>query len=327
MLATPCAETSRLALTAKHVVGNHEAASLQFVTRSDQRIPVASVQWDDDLDVAVLHLGEDVPGGLTVGHAAVDAAWRVQTQPLSNDPELTGIVQVTHRPFRKSQGQHDIAVLQLLVTQELDQYRGYSGSPVVLASSPGQAIGILVEQVLSRLSATGPGQPGRATNVLYAIPLLDVLERFAIAHELVEAHPASQTLSTLRVHRLNAGASGTQLPALALETHERLVTIGRAPKNMIQIPEEQVSWEHGQIVFEQGEYIYRHLSKSSRTLLRGKGQSQEQIFRAGKGEEAVLHSQDRLLIGKTTLIVAFDLLDEDSDYRPTANTPEDSDAL
>lgn len=324
VLATPRAETSRIALTAKHVIGNHEAASLQFVTGIEQKISVASVQGDDDLDVAVLHLEAGVPGGLAVARAVEDAAWRVETQPLNNDPELTGTVQVVDHPFRKSQGQHDITVLQLLVTQELDQYRGYSGSPVVLKAPPGQVIGMLLEQVLSRLAATEVGQSRRATNVLYALPLVDVLDRFAMAYDLVEARATTRTLSTLRVRRLNTAGSDPLLPPCEIETHKRLITLGRAPRSTVPIQEDSVSWEHGQIVFEQGEYVYRHLSRSSRTLLISRGQ--EQTFRPGKGEEAVLHNQDRLLIGRTTFIVEFDLLNEDSDYKPTADTPEDAHA-
>ena len=68
-LATPDSRTTRVVLTAKHVVGDRQPSSLQFVTQDGQAIPVDRVEGDDDLDVAVLHLGEDVPGGLAVGHA------------------------------------------------------------------------------------------------------------------------------------------------------------------------------------------------------------------------------------------------------------------
>jgi len=135
---------------------------------------------------------------------------------------------------------------------------------------------------------------------------------------------SSQTSSSIRFRRLYTASPSDAPPPLELETHERLITIGRAPKNMIRIQEDDVSWEHGQIVFEQGEYVYRHLSNSSRTLLIGKGKGREQMFRPGKGEEAALRNQDRLIIGKTTLIIEFDIDgNEDSDYKPTADTPED----
>ena len=320
VLATLLSETTRIALTAKHVIGEHEATSIQFITQLGRSIPVESVQRDDELDVAVLHLGEEMSDGMMVGRAVADEAWRVETQPLGNDPELTGIVQAIRHPFRKRQGQDAIIVLQLLVAQELGQYKGYSGSPVVLKSSPSSVIGVLIEQVVSRLASVEIGQPKLATNVLYAVPILDVLDRFALAYELVETHPTPQTLSTIRLRRLSATIlSDIPLP-LVLEGHERLITIGRAPKNMIALPEENVSWEHGQIILKEGFYVYCHLSSSSPTILRRKGL--EQIFRPGKKEELPLRNQDRLTIGKTTFVVEIDLVNEDTGYKTTAVTPE-----
>src|SRR6266496_5368100 len=83
-LASPNSGFTRVALTANHVVRNQEASSLQFITQAGRRIPVERVEKDDDLDVAVLHLSEDVPEGLAVGRAIEGAAWQVETQPLGN---------------------------------------------------------------------------------------------------------------------------------------------------------------------------------------------------------------------------------------------------
>src|SRR6266702_2225698 len=88
-LATPHSRTTRVVLTAQHVVGDQEPSSLQFLTEDKRRIPVERVEGDDDLDIAVLHLGEDVAEGLAVSRAVEGAAWQVETQPLGNDPKLT----------------------------------------------------------------------------------------------------------------------------------------------------------------------------------------------------------------------------------------------
>jgi len=142
----------RIVLTANHVVRNREALSLQFATEAGRLVPVERVERDDDRDIAVLHLGEEVPEVLTAGHAVEGAAWQVETQPRGNDPKLTGTVTATRRPFVNAQG-HETHVMQLLVEQGLGDYRGYSGSPVVLQSPPGAVIGVLVEQLRWRLPA------------------------------------------------------------------------------------------------------------------------------------------------------------------------------
>ena len=151
-LATPHSRTTRVVLTAKHVVGDQEPSSLQFLTQAGRRIPIERVERDEDLDVAVLHLGEDLAEGLAVGRATEEAAWQVETQPLGNDPKLTGTVTTTRRQFLKQDGGHEIYVLQLQVDQNLDEYKGYSGSPIALKSPTDAVIGVLIEQLRSRLS-------------------------------------------------------------------------------------------------------------------------------------------------------------------------------
>jgi hypothetical protein len=189
-LAAPHSESTRVALTALHVIDNQETPSVRFLTQFGQSVPVEYVESDKDLDIALLHLGEDISGGLVVDRATEGMEWQVQTRPLSNDPKLTGTVTATRRQLEKSQGQNTtISVLQLQVDQNLDSYKGYSGSPVVLKQPPGPVIGVLVEQLLSRLSVL-TDQPRRATNVLYAVPIQDVLERF----NLLDVPTASVTL-------------------------------------------------------------------------------------------------------------------------------------
>jgi hypothetical protein len=321
-LAIPHSMTTRIVLTAKHVVGDQEPSSLQFVTQDGRRIPVERVEPDKDLDVAVLHLGEDVPEGLAVGSAVDGASWQVETQPGLNDPELSGIIDTTHRPLVKQEGRHEIYVLQLRVAQVVGDYAGYSGSPVVLPAPSGAVIGILDEQFPSRLPVP-PGQPISATNVLYAIPIQAVLDRFGLTP--VSPFPSFGTHSTQTLSSIRFRYSDGTITSPPLVLHEWLIKIGRSPRiNIIVLPEEDVSWEHGQIVLEHDRYVYQHLStspKSARTILRGGGRE----FRPGKGEEAALCNHDCLIIGKTTFIVEFDLINEDPDYKPTADSPEDHD--
>jgi tetratricopeptide (TPR) repeat protein len=126
-----------------------------------------------------LHLSEDVAEGLAVGRAVEGGSWQVETQPRPNDPKLYGTITDTHRRFVKQDGGHEVYVLQLDEKQNLGDYKGYSGSPVVLKSPTDAVIGVLIEQLRSRLSVP-TSQPKPATNVLYAIPIQDVLDRFAL---------------------------------------------------------------------------------------------------------------------------------------------------
>lgn len=102
---------------------------------------------------------------------------------------------------------------------------------------------------------------------------------------------------------------------LIFETSERLVTIGRAPKNSIQIPNGQVSWEHSQIILMQGSYYYHHLSKRNPSILRRRGE--EYLLQMEGKNEILLQNQDRLTIGGTTFVIEFDLVNEDVGYTTT----------
>ena len=92
--------------------------------------------------------------------------------------------------------------MQLLVDQhELGDFAGYSGSAVTLKSAPNAVVGVLIEQVPSRLR-TLPDQPNPASNVLYAIPIQNVLERFGITAESVVPMSGSW-LPNLPRHQVN----------------------------------------------------------------------------------------------------------------------------
>ena len=231
-LATPNSGSTRVVLTANHVVGKHEAASLQFVTQAGRRIPVERVERDDDLDVAVLHLSEDVVEGLAVGRAVEGGSWQVESQPRDNDPKLTGTISATRRRLVTQSG-HEIYVLQFQVDQILNDYKGYSGSPVVLKLPTEAVIGVLIEQLRSRLSVP-TGQPKPATNVLYAIPIQDVLDRFDLPyvpyvlpdspssppfilpqHDIPFFTGREQELKQLETLLLNTQAQGPRVAAIA----------------------------------------------------------------------------------------------------------------
>ena len=228
-LATSHSGSTRVVLTANHVVDKREASSIQFTTMSGVRNPVERIVRDEELDVAVLYLGQDVPEGLAAGRATERATWQVETQPRSNDPKLTGTINAIRWRLGTQSG-HEIYVLQLQVDQILDDYKGYSGSAVMLNSPSGGVIGILIEQLLSRFSRA-IGQPQPATNVLYAIPIQDVLDRF----DLQDVSTASirMKLDARRVeeqlNKMQARAAGVSrsMEAITEQRNDGIIDAGR----------------------------------------------------------------------------------------------------
>ncbi|WP_369250291.1 trypsin-like peptidase domain-containing protein [Streptomyces sp. R41] len=174
-----CAVTARAVLTARHVVRGHDTAELAFALPTGRTVEVVRTEDDEQLDVAVLHLAEDVePSSLST--ATEGAVWRVRAAPHTprgNDPGLTGIVDFAATEITNDRG-YGLHVLQLRVQQDLGSFKGYSGSAVVIPGSGGVA-GILVEQVPLRTRTT-VGQERPASNVLYAVPVDTVVARFRL---------------------------------------------------------------------------------------------------------------------------------------------------
>jgi hypothetical protein len=102
------------------------------------------------------------------------------------------------------------------------------------------------------------------------------------------------------------------------ETSNRLVTIGRGGKNQVVINHPQVSWEHGQIILQEGAYHYRHLSNSNTTTIQSLGRS-PQVIKPGDKANYPLFNGNRLTLGAglAVFLITFDLLSEDDRYVPT----------
>ncbi len=166
--------TERTVLTAAHVVRARPADELAFVTETGRRIDVAAVRSVPEIDAAALTLAHPVPDPpVPVGPAAPPGAtWRVTARPEPASAQLTGSVSALHRVVN-TQG-YEMPVLQLAVAEELGEYQGYSGAAVTV---DGAVVGVLVEQVRER--TTSPGAR-RASNVLYAVPVGDVLDHLGL---------------------------------------------------------------------------------------------------------------------------------------------------
>lgn len=168
----------RLVLTAHHVLRGGPADDLLVELPNRHRAEVRAVEDDERLDAALLTIGEPVRHWARLGIAEPGVGWMVSTRPRDNDPQLAGVVSAVDREVVTARG-HSVTRLQLEVTQQLDEYGGYSGSAVRLGSDPAVVIGLLCEQVRTRLTTVGGGRP-RAANVLYAVPTPELASRFGL---------------------------------------------------------------------------------------------------------------------------------------------------
>ena len=224
----------QLAVTANHVVrrkdGSTESPSETRLEIAGRRFGVARIDGDPQLDVATLHLVEEATGWLRTGTAEAGQHWTVHTQPAPTDPMLDGTVTATRRSFENRRGLPTVSH-QLRVSQDLEDYGGYSGSPV--EGPPGVAIGVLVEQVRSRLGHA-LGEPIRAAAVLYATPIEEVIEHFSLQHQVtpapqrgIDPRRSVERFEQLLRAKLN-GASGHEAEYLEVLVRRRPDTSLRA---------------------------------------------------------------------------------------------------
>jgi hypothetical protein len=174
-----------LVVTAHHVIRGVPVDEVVYQPDSVELVSVARIESSEELDTSVLHLSVPVAEWLPVGRAVDGAAWRADAQPPNNDESiLTGVVTRARLTIENSAG-HLVNVVQLQVDQLLADFHGYSGNGV-LDSTGRSVVALLVEQKHVRIP-TLPGTPRPASNVLYAVPMDDIVARLGIQIDV--AHP------------------------------------------------------------------------------------------------------------------------------------------
>ena len=163
----------RLVVTAYHVVRDRRDRSVAYLPAGSEPIGVERVQPDVAHDACLLWLEGEVGEFLPVSTAVRGARWRVESPPPgSNDPPLHGTVTTARMTIHKAKGQR-VEVVQLQVEEQLGDFGGYSGSAVL--DWLGRAVlALLVEQKPLR-TAVALGGRQAASNVLYAVPIGDVI--------------------------------------------------------------------------------------------------------------------------------------------------------
>jgi hypothetical protein len=168
--------TRRFLLTAEHCVhGLPEDDAKLTVVRSDGSTLDALVYESvPEADLAVLLLAQQASGvrPLSADECAPRDRWRVPSRPSPADPRLYGSVAEPDVPYRCVRG-GTVQALELRTEVELGDYSGYSGGPVEKITDTGSTLaGVLIEQYPDRQD------PDRASNVLFAATIQEVLRRF-----------------------------------------------------------------------------------------------------------------------------------------------------
>jgi hypothetical protein len=196
------------------------SAVVEYRPEDAEPILVTRIEVDTSLDVAVLHLQQEAPAVLpAAGQVTTGAPWRVETRPDPKAPLLTGTVTEPHRQLENAAGR-EATLIQLRVEQEIGDYSGYSGSPVItpaVSRTSSRVLGVLVEQAFWRTSAQLGAKP-RVANVLFAAPIDRVLAEFGLAAvpgtRSVEDMPEPVSFEVRRPELLNQVIDALTHPSL-----------------------------------------------------------------------------------------------------------------
>lgn len=166
-----------LVITAGHVVRDFKARDVEYMPEAGGTVGVRVIQADAACDAAVLHLDGEVGEYVQASVARRGDMWRVASPPPgSNEPELSGTVTAARMVIRNARDER-AEVMQLRTVQDIGDFAGYSGSAVL--DEQDRVTAVLVEQKPVRTAASSaPGERRPASNVLYAVPISDVITAF-----------------------------------------------------------------------------------------------------------------------------------------------------
>ncbi|WP_328472458.1 serine protease [Actinoplanes sp. NBC_00393] len=162
-------------LTANHCVRRVDRVLVEY---GEVRVPGVVRERVVDHDTALIQLLDPVE--LIAPWRPLDTClggdgWYTSYRPTTKDPVLSGRVDEPSVEYKCENGGTVIAA-QLITTQTVGDYAGYSGSPVARdrPGAPATMIGMLIEQYPDRQN------PDRASNVLFATTLQPTLRQFSL---------------------------------------------------------------------------------------------------------------------------------------------------
>ncbi|NUR63291.1 MAG: trypsin-like peptidase domain-containing protein [Catenulispora sp.] len=170
--------TARYVLTARHCLRRirHDDDTLDLHCADGEVVAARVYRFPVDADLALIETIKPKDGPIALPRPDLPQArdsWADPYRPSQSDPYLKGLVEEAPVSYLCADGT-SVQALQLGCEQALGDYSGYSGSPVERADDEdeGSLLGILLEQYLDREN------PDRATGVLFAATIGEVLERF-----------------------------------------------------------------------------------------------------------------------------------------------------
>ncbi|GGY03876.1 serine protease family protein [Streptomyces hiroshimensis] len=201
-------------LTADHCLRYLAGETLEVRLENGSVIGGRVCRRIEEADLALIEIlePERVPLTLPTGDLARRGdRWRGLHRPSLSDPSLGGHVDEDAVDYTCVGGGR-VQAIQLVAEQELGDYSGYSGGPVerVTTAERGPALlGILIEQYPDRQT------PERAANVLFAVPLREVMARFPYfrtEHLLRVLEPPANAAVPAVGHTEQSAAPGAGIP-------------------------------------------------------------------------------------------------------------------
>lgn len=241
---------SSWAVTANHCVRRLAIGDpIDLTDADDTRFEGVLHSRSENSDLALIRVpeprhGERIP---PPSQAIDNAFWRGPCRPTKSDPLLTGTITAAGTEF-VCVGGEQIAAVQLLSHQQLDDYTGYSGSPIQQEESDHTItlVGLLIQQYLSSF------EPDRATNVIWAADIHTVIKTFAENLEAsvldLLANPEDKRRAELRkwAHR-NVRDLGYMLEGLDLYAQEPTANPAALALMTAYLPKFLTSHERGNL--------------------------------------------------------------------------------
>jgi hypothetical protein len=189
-------------LTAHHCLGKDEPGSedVKVEFESGEVLPGRIHRRCPEADLALIDVPESGRGPVIprAGRPNVGEKWRSPYQPSRSDVFLSGMIDAVHSSYECAAGDR-VEAMQLGCKQDLEDYAGYSGSPIESDGSNKnkRLFGVLIEQHPKHFPASR--EPRAASPVLFATTMTEVMRRFDCFYvdHLIDLLPSSSADGTL----------------------------------------------------------------------------------------------------------------------------------
>lgn len=193
--------TSCYALTALHCLGDLDPGNdtIDILIGGKEKVSGRLHRRSQEADLALIDIPESGAIQLVIpdpDRAVQGEKWRNPYRPDTSYAEMSGNIDAFPIKYR-CEGGDEIEAIQLNCEQSVGDYSGYSGSPVERKDSDKNQflLGLLIEQYWEQDPGRGTSQ--RAANVLFAVTIAEVHQRFDCLQtgHLAKALPSADEIS------------------------------------------------------------------------------------------------------------------------------------